>query len=90
VRKDSTEGKFVGLDISDKQGTFVVLGEDARVVEEGRVAMTPTGLARCFGERESLRIALETGTHSPWVSRNLAALVIGVGSFFRSSRRSPA
>jgi transposase len=74
VKKDSTEGKFVGLDISDKQGTFVVLAEDGRVVEEGRVAMTPAGLARCFGERASFRIAIETGTHSPWASRTLASL----------------
>src|SRR6266540_2083197 len=74
MKKGSTEGKFVGIDISDKQGTFILLAEDGRVVEEGKVAMTPASLEHCFGERESCRIALETGTHSPWAGRTLAAL----------------
>lgn len=96
MKKGSTEGKFVGLDISDKQGTFVVLAEDGRIVEEGKLAMTPSGLEHYFGERLSCRIALETGTHSPWASRTLAALgheVIVANSrqiplIFRSNRKN--
>jgi len=74
MKEDSTGGRFVGLDISDKQGTYVVLAEDGRIVEEGKVAMTPAGLERCFGDHEPCRVALETGTHSPWASRALTAM----------------
>jgi transposase len=74
MKKDSTKGQFVGLDISDKQGTFVVLADDGGIVEEGKVVMTPAGLCRCFEGREPLRVALEAGTHSPWASRTLTAM----------------
>jgi transposase len=87
MRKVITESKFVGLDISDEQGTFVVLAEDGRVVEEGRVSMTLAGIERCFGERKSCRVAIETGTHSPWVSRALTAF--GHDVFVANARQVP-
>ena len=43
-------------------------------LEDGRVATTPAGLSRRFGSYPSARIALEVGTHSPWVSRLLAEM----------------
>jgi hypothetical protein len=41
------------------------------VIEEGRLRTTPETLRRRFASEPSLRIAIETGTHSPWVSRLL-------------------
>jgi hypothetical protein len=42
------------------------------LVEEGRLRTTPEALRGRFVSEPSLRIAkLETGTHSPWVSRLL-------------------
>jgi transposase len=41
------------------------------VVEEGRLRTTPEALRRRFASEHSLRIAIEAGTHSPWVSRVL-------------------
>lgn len=64
----------VGLDLSDKTGLWVVLDRDGEVVREGKVMLSRQGLARVFAARPSCRIALEVGTHSPWVSRELAAL----------------
>jgi transposase len=72
MEKISANGRFTGLDISDREGTFVVLADDGRIVEEGKVTMTLAGLKRAFSERDSCRMALETGTHSPWTSRALA------------------
>jgi transposase len=40
-------------------------------VEEGRLRTTPEALRRRFGSEQPLRIAIEAGTHSPWVSRVL-------------------
>jgi transposase len=67
-------GHTIGLDLSDKTGTFVELDTDGRLVREGKVPLTETGLRKSFGGGEPVRIALEVGTHSPWVSRLLAGL----------------
>jgi transposase len=44
------------------------------VIEEGRVATTERGLTQRFGNMAAGRVALEVGTHSPWVQRLLAGL----------------
>ena len=41
---------------------------------EEKVAMTPEAMQQAFGKRPRSRIAMETGMHSPWVSRLLTAL----------------
>jgi transposase len=41
-------------------------------MEEGRLRTTPEALRRRFSsELQPLRVAIEAGTHSPWVSRVL-------------------
>ncbi len=40
-------------------------------MEEGRIQTTVAALEKHFGGEPRMRIALETGTHSPWVSRLL-------------------
>jgi transposase len=41
------------------------------VIEEGRLRTTPEALKRRFASERPMRIAIEAGTHSPWVSRLL-------------------
>jgi len=41
------------------------------LMEEGRIQSTAAALTKQFGNEPRMRIALETGTHSPWVSRLL-------------------
>jgi transposase len=62
-----------GLDIGDKYSYLCLLSsEDGQVIEEGRLRTTPEALRRRFAsEQPPMRIAIETGTHSPWVSRLL-------------------
>lgn len=69
MKKLITSGRrIVGLDLSDKQSTFVVLDRKGQVVEEGKVRNNRCALEKQFsGER--CRIALEAGCHSPWISR---------------------
>jgi transposase len=46
--------------------------ESGEVIEEGKLRTTPEALKRRFSsEQQPLRIAVEAGTHSPWVSRLL-------------------
>ncbi len=62
----------VGLDLGDKHTHVCILDtETGEVVEEGRMRTTPEAFEGRFGGCEALTIALEVGTHSPWVSRLL-------------------
>src|SRR5918996_1528456 len=40
-------------------------------MQEGRLRTTPEAFRRRFASERPLRVAIETGTHSPWVSRVL-------------------
>ena len=61
-----------GLDIGDKYSYLCLLDQESgKIIEEGRLITTPEALRRRFASEPSLRIAIETGTHSPWVSRLL-------------------
>jgi hypothetical protein len=46
-----------------------VLDEHGEVVFEHKLSTTPKALREVFGAMPHSRVALETGTHSPWVSR---------------------
>jgi len=65
-----------GLDLGDKYSYLCLIDTDSgEVIEEGSLRTTPEALRRRFAsERPPMRIALETGTHSPWVSRLLEGL----------------
>ncbi len=61
-----------GLDLGDKYSYLCLLDTDGgEVIEEGRVRTTPEALRRRFASERPMRVALEGGTHSPWVSRLL-------------------
>jgi hypothetical protein len=45
--------------------------ESGEAIEEGRLRTTPEALRRYFASERRLRIAIEAGTHSPWVSKLL-------------------
>jgi Transposase and inactivated derivatives len=62
----------VGLDLGDRFSQIAVLDVEGELVEESRVATTESALRQRFSGCGRMRIALETGTHSPWVSRVLA------------------
>jgi transposase len=65
-----------GLDLGDKYSYLCLIDtRSGEVIEEGRLRTTPEALRRRFAsERPPMRIAIETGTHSPWVSRLLEEL----------------
>ena len=62
-----------GLDLGDRYSYLCLIDtESGEVIEEGRLRTTPEAFRRRFASLEtSLRIAIEIGTHSPWVSRLL-------------------
>jgi transposase len=64
----------IGLDLVDRNSWFCVLDETGQIQLEQRVRTTAKGLQEAFGGMPRSRIALETGTHSPWISRLLSEL----------------
>jgi transposase len=64
----------VGLDLGDRTSRYCILEEAGEVVSEGQLPTTQTGLSSLFGKMPCSRVALEVGTHSPWVSRQLAGM----------------
>jgi len=64
----------IGLDLGDRSSWYCVLDGAGEVVLEQKVATTPKAMKDAFGGMPRSRIALETGMHSPWVSRLLSEL----------------
>ena len=61
-----------GLDLGDKYSHLCLLDtESGELIEEGRMRTTPEALSRHFGSGRPVKVAIEVGTHSPWVSRLL-------------------
>jgi transposase len=59
-----------GVDLGDKYSYLFMLDNDSgEVVEEGRLRTTPEAFRRRFECAERMKIAIEVGTHSTWVSR---------------------
>ena len=66
-----TTKKVCGLDLGDRTSSLCLCTWEGEIVEQARVCTTAPSLARRFENVESMRIALEVGAHSPWVSRLL-------------------
>src|SRR5437762_5728803 len=64
----------IGLDLGDRWSFYCVLDEAVEILLEQKVATTPESLKQAFAKIPRSLIALETGTHSPWVSRLLTEL----------------
>jgi|KBSSwiStaDraftv2_1062776.scaffolds.fasta_scaffold174162_1 transposase len=74
-KKTGASGRLIiGLDLGDRSSRYCILDEQGEVISEGSVTTTKKGFAQVFGSKPRSRMALEVGTHSPWVSRYLADL----------------
>jgi transposase len=61
-----------GLDLGDKYSQLCLIDtQSGEVVEEGRLRTNPESFRRRFASEQPMRIAIEAGTHSPWVSQVL-------------------
>jgi transposase len=64
----------IGLDLGDRWSFYCVLDEAGKIILEQKVGTTPEAMKQTFAKIARSLIALETGTHSPWVSRLLTEL----------------
>src|SRR5215471_11409450 len=68
IRKMHPEKLTIGLDLGDRSSWYCVLDERGELVLEQKLSTTPKAMEEVFGGMPRSRIALETGTHSPWWS----------------------
>src|SRR5271157_2084211 len=73
-RNVSEQKLTIGLDLGDRTSWYCVLDGGGEVVLEQKLSTTPKAMKEVFGGMPRSRIALETGIHSPWVSRLLSEL----------------
>src|SRR5580704_5066289 len=64
----------IGMDLGDRWSFYCVLDEAGKIILEQKVPTTPEAMKQTFSRIPQSRIALETGTHSPWTSRLLTEL----------------
>src|SRR5271170_5001903 len=73
-RNFSEQRMTIGFDLGDRSSWYCVLDGAGSVLLEQRLSTTPKAMKEVFGAMPRSRIALETGMHSPWVSRLLSEL----------------
>jgi len=73
-RNISQQKLTIGVDLGDRNSWYCVLDEAGHIQVEQRVRTTAQALGEVFGAMPRSRIALEIGTHSPWISRLLSGL----------------
>lgn len=73
--KDIFKGQLtIGVDLGDRSSSYCVLDEAGEIILEQKLPTTPEATKETLGRMPRSRIAMETGTHSPWVSRVLTEL----------------
>ncbi len=63
----------IGLDLSDRTGRFYAIDDEGLVIAEGSVTLRSAELQKWASSIGKTVIAIEAGTHSPWISRLLSA-----------------
>ena len=73
-RSTQSIDRVVGLDLGDRRSHLCVMSfAGGEILERCQVSTTRPGLRRRFADQPRMRIALEVGGQSPWVSRLLSS-----------------
>lgn len=64
----------IGLDLGDKKHAICALNAAGEIIDERTITNHRESLRRLSQKHPGARIALEVGTHSPWISRFLKEL----------------
>jgi transposase len=73
-RLQKSQSVTIGLDLGDRSSHYCVLDESGQILTESKTATSRNAMEEVFGKIGRARVALETGVHSPWISRLLKGL----------------
>jgi transposase len=73
MQKDITKGSgiTIGMDLGDRTNRICVLDAEGQELEKVEIPNTARGIDNYFSRYTGVLVALEAGTHSPWISRKL-------------------
>lgn len=70
--KTMSEGvAAIGIDLSDRTGQYYAIDDEGKKIEEGKVTLGTPELEKWARSIPPTVMAIEAGTHSPWISRLL-------------------
>ncbi|HEY6348858.1 MAG TPA: IS110 family transposase [Candidatus Angelobacter sp.] len=72
--KENKPERTVGMDLGDRWCHYCLLNRDGEVMETGEIKTKEKNLREHFEGEKRMRVAMECGTHSPWISRLLEEL----------------
>lgn len=61
----------VGMDIGDEYSRYCLIDGNGEEIEKGRVRTSLAGMEKRFKGMEKVKVVMEAGTHSGWISRKL-------------------
>ena len=61
----------IGMDLGDQNHVIVVMDEKGKEIEMKTIRNTERSLRKFFSRYNKATVAIEAGTHSPWISRLL-------------------
>jgi transposase len=67
ARAAKEDSCYVGIDLGDKKSNYCFIDAKGNIFAEGTLATTQAELSELFSSIPKCRIAIEVGTHSPWV-----------------------
>lgn len=78
----------IGVDLGDKQSVVCVLDSSGEIVQRLKVNTSMENFKRFFSSYSGQLVAIENGTHSPWVSRLLKE--VGCQVLVGNARKLPS
>jgi hypothetical protein len=63
-----SKGTTIGLDLGDKTNEVCVLDAKGKVVLRKGITNTKEAVVRFFKKYSGALVAMEVGTHSPWIA----------------------
>ncbi len=64
---------FIGVDLGDRKHFVCVTGKDGTILKEFSIHNERRDLRQLCEDYPKASVAIEVGTHSPWISRFLTA-----------------
>ena len=73
TKSTKTLNTVIGIDLGDRKHAVCVTGKNGKILREFTITNSRKHLEQLAADYPKARIAMEVGTHSPWISRLLTA-----------------